>query len=430
MSLAPINNTPIQNTSNNYSAWPGTSTPIRGVIGGLLATQTIRKSGDIFISSETLIDEDKDGIADYKIVRDHRGATSIFQAQAQGNGEIWVQTTNNRLTSGQFTQTPTSHTVVSNDTLGKIARQYGTTVSELCHINGISDPNRISLGQEIKLPTSANIANIQAPTDTVATTTPQEQSTHPATTGTTSSGQGIITEPEIIQYTIQSGDNPSKIVARYNAQHPGAELTVEDFMNANPELNSTRLRRGDTVNLPTRNKYVLNAQQAQALFGPEEIQGVEEFLNSLANSESNGNYDTVNEYGYLGKYQMGKDALIDIGYMDKNGNFTGKNGINSQQDFLNNPEVQEQAIREYTYKQWQSIRECAITHNGETINGIKLTISGMLAGAHLVGRTELKKYIESNGTYIPTDANRKSIEDYLRDHGGYNVAGLITNPHA
>jgi len=46
---------------------------------------------------------------------------------------------------------PKVHTVVSGDTLSAIAAANNTTVSELARINGISNPNILSIGQRIKL---------------------------------------------------------------------------------------------------------------------------------------------------------------------------------------------------------------------------------------------------------------------------------------
>ena len=47
-----------------------------------------------------------------------------------------------------------SYTVVSGDTLGKIAQKFGTTYQELARINGISNPNFIQIGQVLKIPNS------------------------------------------------------------------------------------------------------------------------------------------------------------------------------------------------------------------------------------------------------------------------------------
>ena len=48
--------------------------------------------------------------------------------------------------------TAKTHTVVSGDTLGKIAKKYGTTVAELTTLNKIKNANLIKIGQVIKLP--------------------------------------------------------------------------------------------------------------------------------------------------------------------------------------------------------------------------------------------------------------------------------------
>jgi murein DD-endopeptidase MepM/ murein hydrolase activator NlpD len=44
-----------------------------------------------------------------------------------------------------------THKVVSGDTLGKIAKKYGTTVNNLVSLNKLKDANKISVGQVIKV---------------------------------------------------------------------------------------------------------------------------------------------------------------------------------------------------------------------------------------------------------------------------------------
>lgn len=48
-----------------------------------------------------------------------------------------------------------SYTVVSGDTLTAIASRYGTTYKVLAEYNGITDPNKITVGHIIKIPSSA-----------------------------------------------------------------------------------------------------------------------------------------------------------------------------------------------------------------------------------------------------------------------------------
>lgn len=49
------------------------------------------------------------------------------------------------------------HTVARGDTLTKIAGWYGTTVSAIMWLNGISNPNHIYVGQVLKVPTACSV---------------------------------------------------------------------------------------------------------------------------------------------------------------------------------------------------------------------------------------------------------------------------------
>jgi LysM repeat protein len=50
------------------------------------------------------------------------------------------------------TPTPVIYVIKKGDTLLAIARQFGVTVAELQDVNGITDPRRLSIGQEIIIP--------------------------------------------------------------------------------------------------------------------------------------------------------------------------------------------------------------------------------------------------------------------------------------
>lgn len=164
---------------------------------------------------------------------------------------------------------------------------------------------------------------------------------------------------------------------------------------------------------------------------------LDEFWEDLGQQESSGNYKAVNRLNYLGKYQMGEAAMVDAGYYkpkpDKNynnkwdGEFTGKDGVFSVEDFLNNPQAQENAQYAYKKAQWRGIKNFAKQYNGKVINGIPITESGMLAGAHLVGQGALHQYLSSSGNYLPQDDNQVTVEKYLRKFAGYDVSE-ITNP--
>jgi len=59
--------------------------------------------------------------------------------------------------NGQAFAEPT-HTVAPGETLGRIASQYGIDYTELARLNGISDPNRIAVGQQIHVPSRDPLA--------------------------------------------------------------------------------------------------------------------------------------------------------------------------------------------------------------------------------------------------------------------------------
>ena len=92
---------------------------------------------------------------------------------------------------------------------------------------------------------------------------------------------------------------------------------------------------------------------------------LQEFLTDLGARESGGKYNVINKYGYAGKYQMGEMALTDAGYYTKpskkynndwSGKFIGKDGVNSIQDFLKNPQETYRKYREHFHKYPEWIR--------------------------------------------------------------------------
>ena len=62
---------------------------------------------------------------------------------------------------------PRTYVVASGDTLGAIASMFNVTVEDLAALNGIDNPNLISVGQELDIPNGTTVAT----TTTLATTT-------------------------------------------------------------------------------------------------------------------------------------------------------------------------------------------------------------------------------------------------------------------
>ena len=158
-----------------------------------------------------------------------------------------------------------------------------------------------------------------------------------------------------------------------------------------------------------------------------------DFLRALGYRESGGRYNIENSYGYLGKYQMGEGALKDAGYYrgdptrrnDWIGRWTGKDGVWSKEDFLNNPKAQENAIREFHRKMWSYIRALGLErYVGKKVRGILITESGLLGGAHLLGAGNVKKFLSSGGRRVPRDGYGTPITEYIRKFGGYDISEI------
>lgn len=138
------------------------------------------------------------------------------------------------------------------------------------------------------------------------------------------------------------------------------------------------------------------------------------FKEALGFKESRGDYQTVNPYGYLGKYQFSKSTLHMI-------------GIKNASNFLYNTRQQEAAFLAYTSLNKWVLRKDIKRYAGKTIGGVKVTESGVLAAAHLAGAGNVKKFLRSAGTNGFEDANGASIRYYLKMFSGYDTSHIVAN---
>jgi LysM repeat protein len=78
------------------------------------------------------------------------------EAEIAGYGRPKYKTSS----SGSSTAAGGTYTVKSGDTLGEIAAAHGTTVKALADLNGIKDPNKISAGRKLRLPTGTTAKKV------------------------------------------------------------------------------------------------------------------------------------------------------------------------------------------------------------------------------------------------------------------------------
>ena len=141
------------------------------------------------------------------------------------------------------------------------------------------------------------------------------------------------------------------------------------------------------------------------------------FKEALAFKESGGNYATINTYGYLGKYQFGKETLKLI-------------GVRNIQKFLGDPKLQEKAFIANAQRNKWILRRDINNFVGKRINGVVVTESGILAAAHLAGPGSVKKYLRSYGLDNFADGYGTTISNYMKRFSGYDTSFLKPNKKA
>lgn len=145
-----------------------------------------------------------------------------------------------------------------------------------------------------------------------------------------------------------------------------------------------------------------------------------------------------NDKGYIGFFQFGEAALIDLGYYqhwdnntdktkanDWTGTWTGKAGINNLSQFLNSPNKQIQIINEWIDLLCKRLRNRNFNeYYGKIINGVEITESGAIAGAHLVGDGGLGSFLGVSGfkgEYKEYDGNDVHISKYIEMFNHYDL---------
>src|SRR5699024_12749562 len=106
------------------------------------------------------------------------------------------------------------------------------------------------------------------------------------------------------------------------------------------------------------------------------------FKEALAFKESQGIYNIINSYGYIGKYQFAPNSLSAIGVTDIEG-------------FRKNAKLQEEAFLAYTARKKWLLRNYISKYEGEVMNGIEITESAALEAAQLAGAGNVKTFIRA-----------------------------------
>lgn len=145
---------------------------------------------------------------------------------------------------------------------------------------------------------------------------------------------------------------------------------------------------------------------------------------SLISNESGGNWQAQNNEvgaggarGHFGRGQFG------VARIQEAANAGAIPQGTTPQQFINSPELQQRAEQWHVNDIDQNIRANGFDRLvGQRINGVPITIDGLRAVAHLGGVNGMKKFVETQGGYNPSDANGTSLFDYFSRHGGTRSA--------
>ena len=134
---------------------------------------------------------------------------------------------------------------------------------------------------------------------------------------------------------------------------------------------------------------------------------LENFLDAIGFRESSNDYTVTNKWGYMGKYQFGRSTLKGLGFKV------------TKKEFLSNPQLQEEAMMALLLHNKEKLQKYIDVFDGQTINGMYISESGILAAAHLGGQGSVKRFFKNGKVF--KDGNGTKITSYMHKFSGYNI---------
>ncbi len=149
--------------------------------------------------------------------------------------------------------------------------------------------------------------------------------------------------------------------------------------------------------------------------------GTRQYAAVLGKRESGNRYGITNPYGYVGRWQMGADALAENGYVKRGTTnrglndpaaWTGKGDVHSVEEFkANKGGVQDREFAEYTNRHYAQLKRAGVVKDGMG----QADVAGWLAAAHLKG---VGGAIQLSRGQDNVDANGTSASSYRRMMAG------------
>jgi hypothetical protein len=138
------------------------------------------------------------------------------------------------------------------------------------------------------------------------------------------------------------------------------------------------------------------------------------FINDLGRRESGNNWMSVNCIGCFGEWQFAESTIQFLGYKHV-----------TLKAFRKNPGIFPRDLQRDALESLIKVN-LSLLHNyecyiGDTIRGVVVTKSGMIAASHLGGAKSLKLYLLSDGRVNKADVLGTSVRDYLKKFRYYDL---------
>lgn len=195
------------------------------------------------------------------------------------------------------------------------------------------------------------------------------------------------------------------------------------LVNLTPGIDSADILGLRTDRAAPTDKFITQPLQQRGLGELDNLE-LSAYFAQTGFTQSNSNYNTESSDGYLGKYQIAPQTLINLGYLkptaprtaegiNNPNNWTGKNGVNSALEFRVNSSIQETVMYEYTQSNYAQLQNIGLIES----NTPKDQIVGLLSASHFAGVEQTAVWSRKNAS--PVAGYTTAIADYY-NQGRYS----------
>lgn len=138
------------------------------------------------------------------------------------------------------------------------------------------------------------------------------------------------------------------------------------------------------------------------------------FINDLGRRESGNNWLCINCIGCFGEWQFAESTIHYLGYKHV-----------TLKEFKTNPDIfppeLQRKVLESLIKVNLFLMKDYERYIGETIKGVIVTKSGMIAAAHLGGARSVRLFLTSDGILDKADALGTKVSNYMKKFSFYDI---------